>query len=304
MKDKSTHPLIDHRPRFYPGRVGNSQCQDRVLTLVWWIPQILQSRLRRRLAYMLQFLWQILHFLGQLPFKFVDLRQEFAPFYNRLLCLVCSSLVFSTKCHSASYCKPLVCWSWLCRSSISLRSSKINWAFKSYAALLYFILAAAKQHVARTWPNFLMASRTKWFSSWAISFSFSSARSKTSSRNVVASRLGFHRFPLLELFALPSRTTIISRGGFWPSEGVTWWEGARPFEWECLVGAAIAFLFLVKTSLEVVSSSSVGAWVVVVTSLSFCVGTLAASLILSAISSSSFLLNLDNIFRAKKKVNA
>ena len=60
MKVKTTHPLVDHRPRFYSGRVGNNQCQGRVLKLVRWPPQILQSRLGRDLACMLRFLWQIL----------------------------------------------------------------------------------------------------------------------------------------------------------------------------------------------------------------------------------------------------
>jgi len=44
------HPLIDHRPRFYPGRVGSSQSRGGVLTLVQWLPQIPQGRIRQRLT--------------------------------------------------------------------------------------------------------------------------------------------------------------------------------------------------------------------------------------------------------------
>ena len=187
---------------------------------------------------------------------------------------------------------------------MSLRCSEISWAFKSFAAFRSFILVTAKHLLARAWRNCLMASQTKWFSSLAISFSLSSAGNKVFSRNVRALRLGSHRFFPLELSASPYWITTISWDRDWSSKEAAWWEGTRPSEWEFSVGETSTFLFLVKIEPERVSSSPVGVEVVVAGAFNFwfmeSLGTMAVVLILLAISSSSFLLNLDNILSAKK----
>ena len=119
------------------------------------------------------------------------------------------------------------------------------------------------------------------------------------------SKSGSHELFLLELSASRSWMTITSWGGAWSTKWATSWFGARPSEGECLVGGVVAFLFLLKTSPEVVSSScSVGAWVIVIRSFIFWVkeslGMLVVALIFLAISASSALLIWVKILYAKK----
>ena len=157
--------------------------------------------------------------------------------------------------------------------------------------------------ITKACPNCFMASWSRWSSSRAMSLSLSSLGRKVVSLGM--SKSGSHKLFSLELSASHSWMTITSWGGAWPCEWAMSWCEARPSEWECSVGGIVVFLFLLKTSLKVVSSSClVGVWVIKAGAFLFyfkdSLSMLVATLIFLVSSASSALLMLDNVLSAKK----